>query len=372
MSRDLITFLTDLRKRKNLRAYSEADTKQSVVLRVLQYLGWNIFDPDEVRPEYEVGSTRVDYALCPHTAPKVFLEVKRLDEPLDRHEEQLISYSTRQSVRLAVLTNGVTWWLYLPLVEGKWDEKKFYTLDVVEQEPERVAERFAELMSRESTVSGKAILRAEAILQDKHKSAVIRESIPAAWDKLITDADERLVALLKETTEKLCGYELEEEAIVEFFENRQPHLIFAGDRGPLPRPQRKKPSQVENSLHGAPPSKSRKRAKGTTIRVRLDWSTLGGAGSQEVIEDGTAVSTFVRTLRKIAEHIGTDKFSQLKEMRVNRGMLLSSTRTKYHLKEVAGYYVLSYNSTDEKAAILRAVLQKLGLPKKFIDVKIVE
>jgi len=46
---------------------------------------------------------------------KIFLEVKRAGEDLnnEKHEDQLLEYSFRQGVELAVLTNGMTWWLYL-------------------------------------------------------------------------------------------------------------------------------------------------------------------------------------------------------------------------------------------------------------------
>ena len=112
-------------------------------------------------------------------------------------------------------------------------------------------------------------------------------------------------------------------------------------------------------------------AKGTILKVTLDWSVFGRAGGKEVVEDPKAVSTFVRTLAKIAMHVGNEQFAQLRGLRVNRGMLLSPNRTKYHLKEVAGYHILTYNSTSEKAEILREVIENLGIPRGFLGVEIV-
>lgn len=80
----------------------------------------------------------------------------------------------------------------------------------------------------------------------------------------------------------------------------------------------------------------------------------------------------METLSKIAKYVGNNKFSRLQELRVNRGNFLSLDRTKYHLKKVSGFYVLSHNSTSEKAEILRNVAQKLEIPGKFLGVEIVE
>ena len=101
--------------------------KQAVVLPLVQLLGWDPSDPDEVTPEYTVKTMRVDYSLRIGGSDAVFLEVKKPDENLERHEEQLLLYSFHQGVALAALTNGITWWFYLPKQTGDWQERKFYT-----------------------------------------------------------------------------------------------------------------------------------------------------------------------------------------------------------------------------------------------------
>ena len=55
----------------------ESATKQSVVLRLLNLCGWDLFDLSQVAPEYTVGNRRVDYALIPGSANAAFIEVKR-------------------------------------------------------------------------------------------------------------------------------------------------------------------------------------------------------------------------------------------------------------------------------------------------------
>ena len=108
----------------------ESATKQAVVLRLLSVAGWDTFDISQIVPEYTVGNRRVDYALRPGTPNAVFIEVKRPSENLERHQQQLLEYCFQEGVNLAVLTNGRTWWLYLPLQAGSWEQRRFLSIDL--------------------------------------------------------------------------------------------------------------------------------------------------------------------------------------------------------------------------------------------------
>ena len=131
-----------------LRSLDESATKQGVVLRLLSLCGWNQFDLSEVSPEYTVGNRRVDYALMPGSPNAVFIEVKRPSESLEGHQQQLLEYCFQEGVKLAALTNGRTWWLYLPLQPGSWKQRRFLTVDLESQEPDIVERRFMEYLSK--------------------------------------------------------------------------------------------------------------------------------------------------------------------------------------------------------------------------------
>ncbi len=359
-------YLRELKNRKDIYGFSEADTKQSIILYILSLLGWNPFDAEEVKPEYGVGGSWVDYALRIYSTPKVFIEVKKVQEKLDSHEEQLVTYATKESVKLAVLTNGLTWWLYLPLVEGRWDQKKFYTIDVSEQEPDQAAEKFFRFLSKETTSSGEAITQAEAVINDRRKDSVISNTLPKAWNRLIDSTDDVLVQLLKENTEKLCGYEIEVKTVTRFFEqNKDTLLIQNSNNTPL------KPSIRSVHKPDAPIDDVR-RGKETTLRAIIDWQSIGKSLPQEVFENDRGVRIFLQVLECIAKHVGMAKFRELLSFQVRRGMLLSKVRTKYHRKELLDFYVLTYNATDEKAQIILDVVAKFNLPPDFIRVEVVD
>ena len=67
------SFINELRSNKKIYNFDEGSTKQALVLRLLSLLGWDIFDVEEVCPEYSVNSNRVAYALKVKNSYKVFI-----------------------------------------------------------------------------------------------------------------------------------------------------------------------------------------------------------------------------------------------------------------------------------------------------------
>lgn len=216
MNKELLKLINDFKKDERLRSLSEEATKQAVILRILNVLGWDTFNIDEVCPEYSLGGRRVDYALRYKGKNKVFIEVKKVNEDLEKHQEQLLNYAFQEGVRLAILTNGISWWFYLPLREGSWEQRKFYTIEIYEQGSEDITKKFEEFLSKENVISDRAIENAERIYESKQRQHLIEETLPKAWKKIITEPDELLVELLAETTEKLCGYKPDNEMVKQF------------------------------------------------------------------------------------------------------------------------------------------------------------
>lgn len=216
MRDQLLAFVEEFKLDKRMTAFDEAATKQIVLLRILSLLGWNIYNIDEVVPEYSVGNQRVDYALRHSNMNKAFVEVKKVGEDLDRHQEQLLNYSFKEGVPLAILTNGIGWRFYLPLHEGSWEQRRFYTIDIHDQDSKDIVGRFIDYLEKENVCSGKSIQIAEAVYRGRQKEYLIRETLPKAWDKLISESDELLVELIADATEKLCGYKPEVSVVENF------------------------------------------------------------------------------------------------------------------------------------------------------------
>ena len=195
-----------IRRSIPLASLDESATKQSVVLRLLTLSGWNPFDPSQVVPEYTVGARRVDFALLPNSANAVFVEVKRASENLEKHQQQLLEYCFQEGVKLAVLTNGRIWWLYLPLQPGSWEHRRFITINLEAQDPERVQDLFVEFLSHDNVTEGLAIAAAENLVQSQQQEEIATRAIVQAWKQIVETPDELLVDLISETTERICGF----------------------------------------------------------------------------------------------------------------------------------------------------------------------
>ena len=267
----MLRLINALKKDRRLLSFDEAATKQTVILRILKALGWDPFNIDEVYPEYSVGSKRVDYALRHNGRNKVFIEVKKVNEDLEKHQEQLLNYSFQEGIKLAVLTNGISWWFYLPLREGSWEQRKFYTIEIYDQESEEIVKKFEEFLSKENVISDRAIENAENLYKSRQKQYLIKETLPKAWKKIITEPDELLVDLLADTTEKLCGYKPDNEMVEQF-------LIRVSQGQPkreIPTPVKLPSGQISRPYSGGYTGKSivAFTFKGTKYHVR-SWKEM--------------------------------------------------------------------------------------------------
>lgn len=249
MSDNLENLLVRLCESKSLFLSSEEAIKQGAILPILAKLGWDRDDIQEVIPEYSFGNGRVDY--CLKTGQEiVFLEVKRANEELEQHQEQLLDYAFREGVKLAILTNGLLWWFYLPLSEGSWEQRKFFTVDIQQQEVSVTATHFRQFLQKEVVTSGLAVKDAENMRQD----SVIQKTISKAWEQLCEEPNEMLLELLAEKVESLCGYSPDHQVLAVYLANTPKSTAITTTIRPLPQKSSlKKPTKPRGDFTGKSP-----------------------------------------------------------------------------------------------------------------------
>jgi hypothetical protein len=127
----------------------------------------------------------------------------------------------------------------LPLNEGSWEERRFYTADCGQQDPHSIAERFINLLAKSRVASGEATRYAEELREKERRRRMITRDMPKAWHKIISDPDDLLVELLTEVTEKLSGFRPAIVDVEEFLKN----LPTRAEKPPLPRPLPRPPPE---------------------------------------------------------------------------------------------------------------------------------
>ena len=100
-----------------LRRYAlkETPTRKIVIDPLLEALGWDLCDPDEVQLEYPtVDGKSVDYAMKLNKKPVLLVEAKALDDSLDdvKGITQVVGYAANDGIVWCILTNGIKWRVY--------------------------------------------------------------------------------------------------------------------------------------------------------------------------------------------------------------------------------------------------------------------
>ncbi len=128
----------------------------------------------------------------------------------------MCDYANHKDVRLAIFTNGITWEFFLPREEGAWEQRKFYAIDIRQQELDSVISRFFDFLGRENINNGKALENAKQIHDSRKRETIISENLPKVWNDIIGEPDKSLICLLRDSVEKVCGFKPDDEIVIKF------------------------------------------------------------------------------------------------------------------------------------------------------------
>lgn len=125
---------------------TEEATKSAFVMPFIQSLGYDVFNPMEVVPEFvtDYGAKnieKVDYAILKEKQPIMIIECKNHLENLDKHYTQIHKYFHLTKARFALLTNGVEYNFFTDLDNAnKMDEKPFFSFDLTNIKEQQIKE----------------------------------------------------------------------------------------------------------------------------------------------------------------------------------------------------------------------------------------
>lgn len=126
---------------------TEEATKAALVMPFINALGYNVFDPTEVIPEFiaDVGlkkGEKVDYVIVHDGKPAILIECKQAGAKLRlENASQLFRYFAVTEARFAILTNGVNYELYTDIeAPNKMDSKPFFEFSMLALDTRLVSE----------------------------------------------------------------------------------------------------------------------------------------------------------------------------------------------------------------------------------------
>ena len=118
---------------------TEEATKNALVMPFIVALGYDVFDPEEVVPEYvaDVGmkkGEKVDYVLIANGEPQMIIECKKANCVLQPEDKaQLHRYfGVLADVRFGILTNGIVYRFYSDIDNDNiMDDDPFLEIDPI-------------------------------------------------------------------------------------------------------------------------------------------------------------------------------------------------------------------------------------------------
>ena len=149
---DRIRKLGDRIHERKPHIHTEEATKQSLIIPFIRELGYDIYNPAEVVPEYTADldtrkGEKVDYAILKDGKPIILIECKDIDVTLGREQRSQLTryFMVTRDARYAILTNGVIYQFFTELDEkNRMDITPFLTIDMdnLDERLVRELERF--------------------------------------------------------------------------------------------------------------------------------------------------------------------------------------------------------------------------------------
>ena len=185
----------DKHRKDGLKEYP---TRTIFVDPLLQALGWDVRDPDEVELEYStIDGKSVDYAPKINRKPVLFIEAKPLNDLLTdvKSITQVVGYAANAGVEWCILTNGVTYKVYRSTEKAEAPDKLLFEVSLDPKETEgmtiqQVAEQFARF-SRDAMAKG--------LLDEIGEQIFTTGKIRKALDKLFREPPNTLIRLIRST-----------------------------------------------------------------------------------------------------------------------------------------------------------------------------
>lgn len=350
---ELEKFILELRKQP-IHTWTEKTAQNAAVVEILKMLGW---PPLGMQFEYEVGDKRnrgfVDIKLS-SGENHLLVECKSPGTNLDGAVGQLLNYAFADNTRLAVLTDGLIWDLYLPFYKSP-TRHKFASIDLKSQrQPSDLVAELQRFLGCQEVETGEAERVAEERMKAIQRGEKIKGSLPEAWIDLVAQPPKELIALIANEVQKRSGHRPTDYQVCEFLSKRGEFAYSPAPSKPAPQTNRREPRTRQDF------SVDTDRASAAVISAFVLWGQR------------TAVSSWVELLIAVTTIVYQRHGNDLDHM-TNKVSWISRNRNilkKPNAIPGSPYYVNSYAGAKVQEARCRSLLKFFGHSPD--DLKIIE
>jgi len=177
-------------------ALKEYPTRTIFIDPLLEALGWDVRDPDEVELEYAtIDGKSVDYALKINGEPVALMEAKALGDPLDdvKGITQVVGYAANGGIEWCILTNGTRYRVYSSSQKATAPNKLLFevTLDPDGSSGDSIEQIAAQLAQFSRDAMAKGVLN--QLGEEVFTTAKVRKAL----DRLFAQQDVSFVRIIR-------------------------------------------------------------------------------------------------------------------------------------------------------------------------------
>jgi len=142
---ELVRLSQQILDRKQHCDGNEEATKQALVLPFFQLLGYDIYNPKELVPEYKAGfvanKEKIDYAIFIEEKPVFLVEAKAIGKPLENYDAQLAKYfNSTPNMKVAIITDGVLYKFFTDLKQANlMDGEAFFEFNITDYTDDKLS-----------------------------------------------------------------------------------------------------------------------------------------------------------------------------------------------------------------------------------------
>jgi hypothetical protein len=128
------------------RVVNEEMTKTAFILPFFDLLGYDTRNPFEFHAEFtadvaDAKGEKVDYAILIDDIPRILVEAKDCNNPLDKADKQLMRYFNVTEAKIGILTNGIIYKFYTDLEQPNiMDSKPFLEINLLNIKDNEISE----------------------------------------------------------------------------------------------------------------------------------------------------------------------------------------------------------------------------------------
>lgn len=190
---DDIAKVSDQVSKKADRVTGEQATKMALIVPFFSALGYDVFDPTEVIPEYVADFAtkkagqfeKVDYAIAINGVIVMVVEAKARDQKPEAHDGQLKRYfNGLLPTKVAIVTNGIEYRFFADLRhENVMDDDPFFSFNILNYDQKQLES--LKLFHRDNFDSSMIKRHAEEMVYLKGMTQLVDNLLRSASDEFI-------------------------------------------------------------------------------------------------------------------------------------------------------------------------------------------